>query len=168
MADHDDIGILRARIEDLEPITRALCEAFLAECGLRGYGIRVTHTLRTMDEQAKLYAQGRTLPGDVVTRAKPGQSPHNYGLAFDICFAGADPYPDAEDPRWKLLGVMGEEAEIHAPVPRHAKGQEGGDDIDLAPVHQVKPAHHGEFRDLIQKECRRRDLGCQAHGQCRK
>lgn len=38
---------------------------------------------RTMEEQAELYAKGRTKAGKIVTKAKPGQSYHNYGLAFD-------------------------------------------------------------------------------------
>ena len=38
---------------------------------------------RTMEEQAALYAKGRTAGGKIVTKAKPGQSYHNYGLAFD-------------------------------------------------------------------------------------
>lgn len=45
---------------------------------------RLAYTLRTFSEQNKLYAQGRTVPGSVVTRAKGGQSYHNYGLAVDI------------------------------------------------------------------------------------
>lgn len=39
--------------------------------------------LRTFEEQTALYAQGRTKPGRIVTKAKPGESYHNYGLAFD-------------------------------------------------------------------------------------
>ena len=38
---------------------------------------------RTMEEQAALYAKGRSSGGKVVTKAKPGESYHNYGLAFD-------------------------------------------------------------------------------------
>jgi peptidoglycan L-alanyl-D-glutamate endopeptidase CwlK len=45
---------------------------------------RFTHTLRTIAEQNKLYAQGRTTPGRIVTNARGGQSFHNYGLAIDI------------------------------------------------------------------------------------
>ena len=109
---------MSARIEDLEPKTRQMCEAFLAKAALAGINLRVTHTLRTLDEQLHLWAKGRTFrdgvwiivaPALIVTKAKPGQSPHNSGLAFDICFAGADPYPDADDPRWKVLGELGEE-----------------------------------------------------------
>ena len=39
--------------------------------------------MRTMEEQAALYAKGRTTEGKIVTKAKAGQSFHNYGLAFD-------------------------------------------------------------------------------------
>lgn len=49
---------------------------------------------RTMEEQAALYAIGRTSPGKVVTKAKAGQSYHNYGLAFDW----APLKPAAKDP----------------------------------------------------------------------
>jgi peptidoglycan L-alanyl-D-glutamate endopeptidase CwlK len=38
---------------------------------------------RTMEEQAALYAKGRTSGGRIVTKARPGESYHNHGLAFD-------------------------------------------------------------------------------------
>ena len=38
---------------------------------------------RTMEEQAALFAIGRTAPGRIVTKARPGESYHNHGLAFD-------------------------------------------------------------------------------------
>lgn len=54
--------------------------------------LRVTETLRSMERQAALYAQGRTAPGKIVTYSRPGYSWHHYGLAADFCFAGNDPY----------------------------------------------------------------------------
>lgn len=45
---------------------------------------RFAYTLRTFAEQDAIYAQGRTKPGKVVTKAKGGRSYHNYGLAIDI------------------------------------------------------------------------------------
>lgn len=45
---------------------------------------RFSYTLRTFAEQDGLYAQGRSKPGKIVTKAKGGQSYHNYGLAIDI------------------------------------------------------------------------------------
>lgn len=48
----------------------------------------LTQTYRSFEEQARLYAQGRTAPGRIVTNARPGESLHNYrpALAFDIAF----------------------------------------------------------------------------------
>jgi|SRR5215211_190779 len=52
---------------------------------------RFAYTHRSFAEQAALYAQGRTKLYDsngrklgIVTKAKPGSSFHNYGLAIDI------------------------------------------------------------------------------------
>jgi len=36
-----------------------------------------------MEEQTALFAIGRSAPGKVVTKARAGESFHNYGLAFD-------------------------------------------------------------------------------------
>lgn len=72
------------RIEDLRPGARERCKSFLLACGAAGIDVLITGTLRTLDEQAALYAQGRTAPGRIVTNAKPGRSFHNYGLAFDF------------------------------------------------------------------------------------
>ena len=46
---------------------------------------RVTSAFRSIQEQAALYAKGRTAAGKIVTNAKGGYSIHNYGLAFDFC-----------------------------------------------------------------------------------
>ncbi len=48
----------------------------------------LTQTYRSPEEQNELYAQGRTKPGKIVTKAKGGQSVHNYmpSCAFDIAF----------------------------------------------------------------------------------
>ena len=50
-----------------------------------GYTIEVVQGLRTFAEQDELFKQGRSKPGQIVTRAKGGQSNHNYGLAVDLC-----------------------------------------------------------------------------------
>lgn len=39
---------------------------------------------RSAEEQQALYDQGRTKPGNIVTKAKPGTSAHNWGLAVDL------------------------------------------------------------------------------------
>lgn len=76
------------RIELLHPAIRQEARDIYGEIceALTGNAIcRFTHTLRDFDEQAQLYASGRTIKGPWKTNAKPGQSYHNYGLAIDIC-----------------------------------------------------------------------------------
>jgi len=76
------------RIELLHPSLRSEAKAIYSEiCKSLSNGVicRFTHTLRTIEEQNKLYAQGRTTKGQIVTNAKGGQSFHNFGCAIDIC-----------------------------------------------------------------------------------
>jgi len=90
-----------------------LAEAFLAECEKQGLDVLVVCTLRTLDEQAALYSQGRTTPGKIVTNAKPGSSAHNYGFAMDCCpllngkLIWGLPEGDAvSDPLWQQYGAI--------------------------------------------------------------
>src|SRR5215472_5240771 len=50
----------------------------------QGIDITVAQGLRTWAEQEALYAQGRTVPGHIVTNAQGGYSWHNFGLAVDV------------------------------------------------------------------------------------
>jgi peptidoglycan L-alanyl-D-glutamate endopeptidase CwlK len=82
------------RIEQLHPLLRDEAKEIYQEIceALKGRAIcRFAFTLRSFKEQNDLYAQGRTRLFDangnrlgVVTKAKGGQSIHNYGLALDI------------------------------------------------------------------------------------
>ncbi|RYF78448.1 MAG: hypothetical protein EOO39_01405 [Cytophagaceae bacterium] len=53
-----------------------------------GPNVVLTCTYRSNEEQAALYAKGRTAPGKRVTNAKPGSSNHNKypSHAFDVGF----------------------------------------------------------------------------------
>lgn len=96
---------------DLEVVTRDLCSKWLQACAAVGLQVKVTETFRSLDQQMKDYAQGRTTPGAIITKAKPGQSAHNYGMAFDFCFVGKtlkECYPSESDPRWLQAGQLGE------------------------------------------------------------
>lgn len=73
-----------AVISKLHPDLRPLASNFINDLDANhGIKLRAYSGLRTFDEQKKLYAQGRTEPGSIVTNAQPGYSYHNYGLAFD-------------------------------------------------------------------------------------
>lgn len=76
------------RIELVHPKLRDELRLVFAEANgaLTGRAkCRITQTLRTFEQQAALFAQGRTKPGKRVTNARPGESFHNYGLAVDFC-----------------------------------------------------------------------------------
>jgi hypothetical protein len=49
-----------------------------------GIPIELFETYRTPRRQQELYEQGRTKPGNIVTKAQAGYSWHNYGLATDV------------------------------------------------------------------------------------
>jgi len=72
------------KIKRLHPKLRGIASKFINEVEKKlGIRLRITDGLRTFAEQDRLYAQGRTTAGKIVTKAKGGQSYHNYGLAFD-------------------------------------------------------------------------------------
>lgn len=76
------------RIAVLHPAIRAEVGTLVtaANAALTSHSqMRIVQGLRTFPEQDALYAQGRTKPGPRVTKAKGGQSYHNYGLAIDFC-----------------------------------------------------------------------------------
>ena len=79
-------------------------EKLLKECKEKGLRVKLLSGNRTWTEQRKLYAQGRTAPGKKVTKARPGESWHNYGVAADLCFRGATPFPDP-DPKRSVEGA---------------------------------------------------------------
>jgi hypothetical protein len=79
------------------PVYDSLCQ-LLGPYWAPYYGVR------TIAEQDALYAHGRTAPGLIVTYAKGGFSPHNYGCATDwtIWDVGGNPiWMKPSDPRWK-------------------------------------------------------------------
>lgn len=81
---------------------RAKFEEFLsaAQPILNRHGVQaeVISGLRSYQQQAALYAQGRTRPGRIVTNARPGSSWHNYGLAIDIGLFRQGVYLDSANP----------------------------------------------------------------------
>lgn len=72
------------KIEDLHPKVAAMCREFIIKCDEQGIDILITSTYRDIESQNELYAQGRSKPGKIVTKAKGGQSFHNWRVAFDF------------------------------------------------------------------------------------
>jgi peptidoglycan L-alanyl-D-glutamate endopeptidase CwlK len=90
-------------LDSLYEPTRNRFSRFLAEvqilAGQKGLEYRAICGTRTFEEQAKLYAQGRTKPGKIVTNARPGSSFHNFGLAIDCGVFEGGKYLDETNPR---------------------------------------------------------------------
>jgi peptidoglycan LD-endopeptidase CwlK len=64
-------------LEDLAQPVMLAAQGLVHACGLEGIDLLVYCTLRSNEEQAALYALGRTKPGVRITCARPGQSAHN-------------------------------------------------------------------------------------------
>lgn len=71
-----------------------------------GLDYRVICGTRTFEEQAALYAKGRTAPGPKVTNAKPGSSMHNFGLAIDCGVFKGKVYMDDSTPADKKIADL--------------------------------------------------------------
>jgi peptidoglycan L-alanyl-D-glutamate endopeptidase CwlK len=74
------------RYHGLDPEFRERLAEFerrLLESGIR---VKLVCGYRSIEEQNRLYAQGRTTPGRIVTNARGGYSWHNFGLAADYAF----------------------------------------------------------------------------------
>ena len=92
--------------------------ALLLKRGLNA-SVLITCTWRSNEEQAKLYAIGRTVKGRKVTNAKPGESKHNCvdsntgkpaAEAFDIAILVNGKLDwNLESDIWQLVGKLGEE-----------------------------------------------------------
>jgi len=129
------------KLDELAGSIQQLAVQLLERCRLEGLDLLIYCTLRSIDEQARLFCQGRSAsqisakaaelrvrwnradladllcavgprPGKIVTFAGPGQSLHNYGLAFDaVPLAAGKPVwqtarPD-ERALWEHYGRLG-------------------------------------------------------------
>lgn len=102
----------RKQIDTLHPAARPWAEAHLQ--AIRDSGLlppdveaRIVSGNRTWEEQDALYAKGRTAPGSVVTKARGGQSNHNFGIAWDLgLFKDGDYLEDS--PLYAKIGPVGE------------------------------------------------------------
>jgi hypothetical protein len=86
------------------------------------------HTvIRTMDEQARVYAEGHS-------KAKPGESAHNYGMAVDIVHGQR--HWNLSEREWLLVGHIGKEVAKSCGVKLVWGGNDGpGDKFNWDPAH---------------------------------
>lgn len=117
-------------IENLGSLNKkalAKFEPFLVEVekamASKGVTVEVISGLRSWAAQAAIWAMGRTKPGlkggygegNYATKARPGSSWHNYGLAIDLGLFNGGVYldessPDLADQYYSQIGKI---AEVH-------------------------------------------------------
>ena len=102
--------MLKSRdISRLRSDVAANCRVFIQRCKAAGLPVLVVETVRDLEYQASLYAQGRSKPGKIVTNQKtPSFHWDKAGLAFDICKnVKGHEYDDADF--FRRCGAIGKE-----------------------------------------------------------
>lgn len=83
------------------------CQELIINCEKLGILYYPISGYRSVEEQNDLFAQGRTKPGQIVTKARGGQSVHNFSAAMDFCADGnkdrAGLQPNWDTKSYKLL-----------------------------------------------------------------
>lgn len=104
-------------INELHPDLQQPCMNFLEQCKTAGLNVFLIFTWRSPAEQDRIYAQGRTEPGHVVTNLKGDQSLHCFMIngepaskAFDFGIEDENNryITDGTDPRYTQAGEIGE------------------------------------------------------------
>jgi peptidoglycan L-alanyl-D-glutamate endopeptidase CwlK len=104
----------------IHPVVKESALEMVKRAYQEGIFVQISAGYRSMEEQAKLYGQGRLgyiydgknysdLSKPRVTNAKPGQSYHNYGLAVDY-FIVSDDGKNAiwtVDAKWRRVAAIG-------------------------------------------------------------
>jgi len=101
--------VSESRLNVVHPALAAIIRQMAGILMHESIDLRVTQGLRSFDEQAALYAQGRTVPGSIVTNARPGYSWHEFGLAVDVAPFDTQGKPDWNvfHPAWKRIVSLG-------------------------------------------------------------
>lgn len=104
-------------LDDLDADLYPLCIKFIDACHAQGINVIITETYRSSEQQDADFAQGRTLPGRIITNARGGESPHNCtddegkpaSCAFDFAIRQGDGTLDwnAADPAWQTALSIG-------------------------------------------------------------
>lgn len=69
---------------ELHPVVRERSNQLVQQAADKGIMMVITDDFRSAEVQDRLYEQGRTAAGNIVTHARGGESFHNFGLAIDF------------------------------------------------------------------------------------
>ncbi len=102
----------KLNVPGLSPEVARKTRQVIRELHVKGIYVGVAQGFRSYAEQEKLYAQGRTTPGAIVTHARGGQSNHNRGIAVDLfryTDDGTRAIFDIDDPFKQIVTAMKEQ-----------------------------------------------------------
>nr|QPB07458.1 MAG: hypothetical protein [Microvirus sp.] len=91
---------LKTSIEGVDPDLLAFSQALLKELKRRGIPFFPHCYVRSGADQDSLYAQG-------VSKARAGESPHNWGMAVDLVHFGR--FWNLSKKEWAVIGLIGKE-----------------------------------------------------------
>jgi peptidoglycan LD-endopeptidase CwlK len=101
------------KLQNVHPVVATKARQLISQAYKEGINVIITQGFRSIEEQNKLYAQGRTKPGKIVTNAKGGYSYHNFGLAFDFAILNDDGTVNWNvDDKWKRVGQIGKSLDL--------------------------------------------------------
>lgn len=69
---------------ELHPIVKERSNQLIQQSAAKGIVVLITDDFRSAEDQDRLFEQGRTAEGNIVTHARGGESFHNFGLAIDF------------------------------------------------------------------------------------
>ncbi|WP_195822667.1 M15 family metallopeptidase [Roseobacter sp. MH60115] len=105
---------LKVSTEGAHPLIVEFYRKFHKELEARGFSFYAHCFVRDAATQRAIYRRGNS-------KAPPGSSPHNYGLAVDIVHSlyhwELDDDPQMAERKWRLIGVIGKEVARKANIP---------------------------------------------------
>jgi peptidoglycan L-alanyl-D-glutamate endopeptidase CwlK len=81
-------NIISRDLDQLAPFVKSRVIMALNDCHDQRINVHVFEGYRTPERQQWLYEAGRDRAGIIVTKARPWQSAHQFGLAVDLAFGG--------------------------------------------------------------------------------
>jgi peptidoglycan LD-endopeptidase CwlK len=105
MIDINETCLKRLDLSKIYPAFLLKISKVLDDCLDQGHVYVATSGYRSYKEQDLLFAQGRTAPGKICTKARGGQSAHNLGLAMDFA-RDLDPRTPGLQPSWDLKDMQ--------------------------------------------------------------
>lgn len=125
------------RLRALRPEISGRAAILICRAERAGIPLCITQGYRSTEDQDRIYAKGRTAKSDVpcrhgsdvrtvgtcdehplgatVTKARAGESWHNYGLAFDVAVVDLEfgnPFWPEDDTVWRRIGEIGEDVDL--------------------------------------------------------